>query len=151
MRWREVVGESQIERIQTSEREQIQLRVRDLIQKTLDSYQMGVMVTRVQMLKTDPPARSDRCLSRRAGGARRPRPQAQRSRGLCEHDHSAGAGGQAAHIVQDAEAYRQQVIAEAGGQAKRFVSVYEEYKKAPAVTRKRIYLGNAERCACAHE
>ena len=55
------------------------------------------------------------------------------------------ARGQAARIVQEAEAYRQQVIAEATGQAKRFSSVYAEYRKAPDVTRKRMYLETMSR------
>jgi membrane protease subunit HflK len=136
---REVVGESQIERIQTSEREQIQLRVRDLIQKTLDGYQMGVIVTRVQMLKADPPGEviaSYRDVQRAKADqdSKRNEAEAYANRIIPQ------ARGQAAHIVQDAAAYRQQVIAEAGGQAKRFLSVYAEFKKAPAVTRKRIYL-----------
>ena len=50
------------------------------------------------------------------------------------------ARGRAARIVQDAEAYRQQVIAEASGQSKRFLSVLAEYRSAPDVTRRRMYL-----------
>jgi membrane protease subunit HflK len=138
---REVVGESQIERIQTSEREQIQLHVRDLIQKTLDSYQMGVAITRVQMLKADPPAGviaayRDVQRAKADQDSKRNEAEAYANRIIPQ------ARGKAAHIVQDAEAYRQQVIAEAGGQAKRFSLVYAEYRKAPQVTRKRIYLEN---------
>jgi membrane protease subunit HflK len=50
------------------------------------------------------------------------------------------ARGNAAKIVQDAQAYKQQVIAEASGEAARFTSVYDEYRKAPEVTRRRMYL-----------
>jgi modulator of FtsH protease HflK len=50
------------------------------------------------------------------------------------------ARGRAAKIVQDAEAYRQEVVAEATGEAKHFLSVYEEYRKAPDVTRRRMYI-----------
>jgi membrane protease subunit HflK len=138
---REVVGESQIERIQTSEREQIQTRVRDLMQKTLDSYQMGVTITRVQMLKADPPADviaayRDVQRAKADQDSKRNEAEAYANRIIPQ------ARGEAAHIVQDAEAYRQQMIAEASGQAKRFLSVYAEYKKAPQVTRKRMYLEN---------
>jgi len=55
------------------------------------------------------------------------------------------ARGRAAKITQDAEAYREQTVAEAKGQASRFSQVYEQYKKAPDVTRKRIYLETMER------
>jgi modulator of FtsH protease HflK len=51
----------------------------------------------------------------------------------------------AAKITQDAEAYREQTIAEAKGQASRFTRVYEQYKKASNVTRQRIYLETMER------
>ncbi|HVU21680.1 MAG TPA: FtsH protease activity modulator HflK [Rhizomicrobium sp.] len=136
---REVVGENQIERIQTSEREQIQLRVRDLIQKTLDAYHMGVIVTRVQMLKTDPPGEVIAAY-RDVQAARADQDRKRNEAEAYANTIIPQARGQAAHIVQDAAAYRQQVIAEAGGQAKRFLSVYAEYKNAPAVTRKRIYL-----------
>jgi len=55
------------------------------------------------------------------------------------------ARGRAAKILQDAEAYREQTVAEAKGQASRFSQVYEQYKKAPDVTRRRIYLETMER------
>jgi modulator of FtsH protease HflK len=55
------------------------------------------------------------------------------------------ARGRAAKITQDAEAYREQTVAEAKGQASRFSQVYEQYKKAPDVTRRRIYLETMER------
>ena len=55
------------------------------------------------------------------------------------------ARGRAAKIIQDAEAYREQTVAEAKGQASRFSQVYEQYKKAPDVTRQRIYLETMER------
>jgi membrane protease subunit HflK len=55
------------------------------------------------------------------------------------------ARGKAAKVIQDAEAYREQTVAEAKGQASRFSKVYEEYRKAPDVTRQRIYLETMER------
>jgi membrane protease subunit HflK len=55
------------------------------------------------------------------------------------------ARGRAAQITQAADAYRQQAVAEATGQTARFVKIYEEYKKAPGVTRERMYLESMER------
>jgi len=55
------------------------------------------------------------------------------------------ARGRAAKITQDAEAYREQTVAEATGQTSRFVQVYDQYKKAPDVTRERMYLETMER------
>jgi membrane protease subunit HflK len=136
---REVVGQDHMDLILTSDREQIQVKVKRLMQKTLDSYSAGIWVTDVTMQKAEPPdevraayldvqsalADQDRKRNEAEAYANQKIPQAR---------------GQAAQIVQDAEAYRQQVIAEASGSAKRFLSVYQEYKKAPEVTRRRIYL-----------
>jgi membrane protease subunit HflK len=55
------------------------------------------------------------------------------------------ARGEAAQITQGAEAYREQTVAEAKGATARFLKVYEEYKKAPDVTRQRLYLETMER------
>ena len=55
------------------------------------------------------------------------------------------AKGRAAQILQIAEGYKQQAVAEAKGQSARFLKVYDEYKKAPDVTRERIYLETMER------
>jgi membrane protease subunit HflK len=55
------------------------------------------------------------------------------------------AKGRAAQILQVAEGYKQQAVAEARGQSARFLKVYDEYKKAPDVTRQRIYLETMER------
>jgi membrane protease subunit HflK len=55
------------------------------------------------------------------------------------------ARGRAAKISQDAEAYRSQTVAEANGETSRFLQIYEQYKKAPAVTRERMYLETMER------
>jgi membrane protease subunit HflK len=55
------------------------------------------------------------------------------------------ARGRAAKITQDAEAYREQAVAEAKGQTSRFLQIYDQYKKAPDVTRERMYLETMER------
>jgi membrane protease subunit HflK len=136
---REAVGENQIERVQTSDREQIQIHVRDLMQRILDGYGMGVIVTRVQMQKADPPGEVIAAY-RDVQAARADQDRKRNEAEAYANTIIPQARGQAAHVVQDAEAYRQQVIAEASGQAKRFLSIYNEYRKAPDVTRRRIYL-----------
>ena len=136
---REVVGQEHMDLILTSDRESIQIKVKRLMQKALDSYNAGIWVTDVTMQKAEPPdevrdayldvqralAYQDKKRNEGEAYANRIIPQAR---------------GQAAQIVQDAQAYRQQVIAEAEGNAKRFLSVYQEYKKVPEFTRRRIYL-----------
>ncbi len=136
---REVVGRSQFENILTQDRETIQIEVKDLMQKTLDGYGVGVTITSVAMQKADPPnevidayrdvqaARADqeRLRNEAEGYANKVIPEAR---------------GSAARIVQDAEAYRQKVIAEASGQARRFLSVLAQYRTAPDITKRRMYL-----------
>jgi membrane protease subunit HflK len=136
---REVVGRSQFESILTQDRETIQIEVKDLMQKTLDAYGAGVNVTNVNMQKADPPsevidAYRDVQAARADQERMRNEAEAYANKVIPE------ARGRAARIVQDAEAYRQQVIAEASGQSKRFLSVLAEYRSAPDVTRRRMYL-----------
>jgi len=136
---REVVGRNQIEPILTENREVIQEEVRTLMQQVLDSYGAGVTVTRVQMQKADPPAQvidayRDVQAARTDQDRMRNEAEAYANRVVPE------ARGAAARILQEAEGYKQQVIAEADGEAQRFVAIYEQYRSAPAVTRRRIYL-----------
>lgn len=136
---REVVGQNQIEPILTQDREPVQVEVRELMQKALDSYGAGVTITRVQMQKADPP--SEVIAAYRDVQAARADQERMRNEGEAYANKVIPeARGLAAKIVQGAEAYKQQVIAEAAGDAKRFLSVYNAYKKAPEVTRRRIYL-----------
>jgi membrane protease subunit HflK len=58
---------------------------------------------------------------------------------------TAGARGEAARLMEEAEAYRAQVVNNAEGEASRFVSVFDEYVKAPEVTRRRMYMETMER------
>ncbi|HSC18106.1 MAG TPA: FtsH protease activity modulator HflK [Rhizomicrobium sp.] len=141
---REVVGENRIEPILTQDREPVQVKVRELMQKTLDAYGAGVTVTRVQMQKVDPPlevisAYRDVQAARTDQDRMRNEAEAYANKIIPE------ARGQAARIVQEAQGYKQKAIAEASGEAKQFTSVYEEYRKAPEVTRKRMYLETMSR------
>jgi membrane protease subunit HflK len=136
---REVVGQSQIERILTQDRELIQVQVRDLMQKTLDGYKAGVTITQVAIQKADPPPEVIGAY-RDVQAARADQDRKRNEAEAYSNTIIPQARGQAAHIVQEAEAYKQQVIAEATGSARRFSAIYEEYKKAPEVTRRRIYL-----------
>jgi membrane protease subunit HflK len=136
---REIVGQSQFERILTQDRELVQVQVRDLMQKTLDEYRAGVTITQVAIQKADPPQEVISAY-RDVQAARADQDRKRNEAEAYANTIIPQARGDAAHIVQDAEAYKQQVIAEASGEAKRFSSIYEEYKKAPEVTRRRMYL-----------
>jgi membrane protease subunit HflK len=141
---RQVIGHSNIQAILTGARQTIETAVQEGMQKTLDDYGAGVQVQQVQLQKVDPPtqvidafrdvqaARSD--LERLANEA-----QTYANRVVPE------ARGRAAKITQDAEAYRLQTVADANGQTSRFLQIYAQYKKAPDVTRERMYLETMER------
>ena len=141
---REVVGRSEIQPILTGARQNIETGVQELMQKVLDSYQAG----RIGHAGADAEGRSagagHRLVPRRSGGARRPGARAERSPDLCQPRRAGSARPRGAD-PQSAEAYREQTVAEAKGQASRFTQVYEQYKKAPDVTRERLYLETMER------
>jgi membrane protease subunit HflK len=136
---REVVGRSQFDAILTQDREQIQIEVKELMQKTLDLYGAGVTVNNVTMQKVDPPGEVLGAY-RDVQAARTDQDRARNEAETVANTIIPAARGNAARIVQDAEAYRQQVIAEAGGQSKRFLSILAQYRASPDVTKRRIYL-----------
>jgi membrane protease subunit HflK len=139
-----VVGRSDIQPILTGARQSIETSVHDLMQKVLDTYQAGVQITQVQMQKVDPPAQVIESF-REVQAARADLVRLQNEAETYANQKVPEAKGQASKILQDAEAYKSQTVAEATGQASRFGKVYEEYKKAPQVTRQRIYLETMER------
>jgi modulator of FtsH protease HflK len=141
---REIIGRSEIQPILTGARQNIETAVHDLMQKVLDSYQAGVLVTEVQMQKVDPPSQVISAF-RDVQAARTDLERVQNEAQTYANRVVPEARGAAAKIIQDAEAYREQKIAEAKGQAARFTQIFDEYKKAPLVTRQRMYLETMER------
>jgi membrane protease subunit HflK len=141
---REVVGRTSIQPVLTGARAGIETEVQELTQKILDHYGAGVIITQVQMQKVDPPTSvidSQRDVQVARADAEKAQNEAQRYANSIVPE----ARGKAAKIQQDSEAYREQTVAEAKGQAARFLKVYEEYKKAPDVTRQRIYYETMEK------
>ena len=141
---REVIGHSEIQPILTGARATIETAVQELMQKTLDHYTAGIQVTQVQLQKVDPPAQvidSFRDVQAARSDAERAQNEAQTYANRVVPE----ARGRSAQITQAAEAYREQTVAEATGQTSRFLKVYDEYKKAPSVTRERMYLETMER------
>ena len=136
---REVVGKNKIEPILTVSRDMIQMEVRDLMQKILDSYGAGVTITRVQLQKVDPPTQV-LASYRDVQAARTDQDRMRNEAEAYANKVVPEARGGAARIVQQGEGYKQQVTAEAQGESQRFLSVEEQYKKAPEVTRQRIYI-----------
>jgi len=141
---REVIGRGQIQRILTAERQVIETDVQELMQKVLNGYKAGILVLQVQLQSVDPPeqviaAFKDVTAAQQDQNRLRNEAESYANRVVPE------ARGKAAAIVQEAEGYRLQTVAEATGQVSRFNKIYEQYKKAPDVTRERLYLETMER------
>ena len=141
---REVVGKSDIQPILTGARQKTEQAVQDLMQRTLDDYGAGISVTRVQLQKVDPPTKVIDAF-RDVQAARADQERLQNEAAAYANRIVPEARGAAERILQAAQGYRDQTIAEAVGQAARFEKVFEEYKKAPDVTRQRMFLETMER------
>ncbi len=141
---REVVGRSNIQPILTGARQNIETAVQELMQTTLDHYGSGIQITQVQLQKVDPPSQVIDAF-RDVQAARADLERAQNEAQTYANRVVPEARGKAAQVTQAAEAYREQTVAEAKGATSRFVKVYDEYKKAPEVTRQRMYLETMER------
>src|SRR6185369_13073209 len=129
--------------ILTGGRQNIETAVHELMQKVLDNYGAGVLITQVQMQKVDPPAQVIDSF-RDVQAARADQERAQNEAQTYANKVVPEARGQASQITAAANAYRDRIVAEAGGSADRFNKVYESYKAAPEVTRTRMYLETME-------
>jgi membrane protease subunit HflK len=139
---REVIGRTSTTNI-SAKRDDITVEAQDLLQKILDSYGSGITIRGLQLLKADPPAEVIDAF-RDVQSARADKERAQNEAKAYENDIIPKARGESKQIVAEAEAYRQRVVARAEGEASRFQAVYNEYKEAPEVTRKRIYFETME-------
>jgi len=141
---RDIVGRSNIQPLLTGARQQTEQAVQRLTQDVLDSYGAGVSIDYVQLQKVDPPTQVIDAF-RDVQAARADKERLQNEAGTYANKIVPEARGEAERILQAARAYQEQTVAEATGQTARFLKVYEEYKKAPEVTRRRMYLETMER------
>jgi membrane protease subunit HflK len=139
---REIIGRSELEPILA--RQNIEAPVHDLMQSTLDRYGAGIQITQVQLQKVDAPSQVIDAF-RDVQAARIDQERAKNEAETYANKVVPEARGRAAQITQSAEAYREQTVAEATGVSSRFRQIYDEYKKAPDVTRQRMYLETMER------
>ena len=150
---REIVAQSELANL-NRDREAIGARLLDLTQSTLDSYNSGVNIVRINIAEADPPSTtvqvtdidgqvrqtSPLAAYRDVQDAEQERVQLQNQADAYANRVTAQARGNAAQILEAAEGYRARVVNEAEGEASRFLSVLTEYQKAPEVTRQRLYL-----------
>ncbi|QIE44943.1 FtsH protease activity modulator HflK [Pseudohalocynthiibacter aestuariivivens] len=136
---REIIAQSQLAPILNRDRGVIASRLEELIQSTLDSYDSGVDVIRVNFDKADPPQQVIDAF-REVQAAEQQRDRLEKEADAYAARVLAQARGEAAQTLEEAEGYRARVVNEAEGEASRFSAVLTEYQKAPEITRKRLYL-----------
>lgn len=141
---REVIARSDLAPILNRDRAAISQEVRGLIQGTLDSYNSGVNIVRLNFDKADPPVEVIDAF-RDVQAAEQERDTLEKRADAYANERLAAARGSSVQLLQTAEAYRAQVVNLATGEASRFLAVYQEYAKAKGVTRKRLYLETMER------
>lgn len=141
---REIIAQSELAPILNRDRRAIADRLQVLIQSTLDSYDSGVVIIRVNFDKADPPEPVIAAF-RDVQDAEQERDKLRSDADAYANRVVAEARGEAALVLEQAEAYRAQVVNAAEGEASRFASVLAEYAKAPDVTRKRLYLETMEK------
>ena len=140
---REVVGKNSMDFIITEGRESIAADTKGLLQRLLDEYQSGINVQTVNILEAQPPEQVQDAFS----DAIRAREDEQRYINEAEayrNEIIPLARGEAKQIIEEAKAYKVKIIKSAEGEAIRFNNLYREYEKAPQVTRERLYIETVE-------
>ena len=140
---RDIIARSELAPVLNRDRGIIASDLRSAVQGTLDSYEAGINVVRVNFEKADPPKEVIDSF-REVQAAQQERDRLQKEADAYANKVTAAARGESARLTEEAEGYRAKVVNDAEGEASRFDSVYAEYVKAPAVTRKRMYLETME-------
>ena len=140
---RELIGQTAFEYARTQGRAEIEQQARERMQKLLDNYQSGILVTQVATQNISPPEPTiDAFRDVQAASADKER--AVNEAQAYYNEVTQRAEGQAQQIVKEAEAYKEQTVALATGNAQRFESVLNQYEKAKEITQRRIYLETME-------
>ena len=140
---REVVGKNNMDFVIKDGRLEVATRTKDLMKAILDSYKIGLVVTNVNMQNAQPPEQVQHAFSD-AVKAREDKERLVNEAEAYSNDILPRARGKAARMGQEAAAYRDEIIAKANGETARFLKVLKEYKRAPVVTRERLYLESME-------
>lgn len=147
---REVVGRRPAQDIFRDDRAGIAVEVQQIAQSILDSYGVGVRVAGIAIENVAPPTEVADAFDE-VQRAEQDEDRFQEEARSYANTLLGDARGQAAQMREDAAAYKNRVVQEAAGEAQRFVSVYEEYSKAPEVTRKRLFLETMEQVLAGSE
>ena len=136
---RHVVGSTAMDQVLTEGREAMAGEVKERLQRFLDNYGTGIVVTQVNLQSAAAPREVQEAFD----DVIRAREDEQREKNQAE-SYANGvipeARGQAQRMLEEASGYRDAVISRAQGEADRFTKLVAEYRKAPEVTRERLYL-----------
>lgn len=141
---REVVGTSAFEPITTGDRTGVETRVRDLMQQTLNSYNAGVEILSISLRGASAPEEVV-SVQREVSSAEQNKAKREADAIAYRNDVVPRAEGRARAILQEAQGYKDAVVATARGEADRFNLIYDEYRAAPRVTRERMFLETMEK------
>lgn len=141
---REVVGRRQAQDVFRDDRAGIAEDVRKIIQSTMTDYGAGIEVNAVSVEEAAPPREVADAFDE-VQRAEQDEDRFVEESNQYSNQKLGQARGESAQVREDAAAYKNRIVQEADGEAQRFVSVYDEYVKAPEVTRKRLFLETMER------
>ncbi|MCK4705662.1 MAG: FtsH protease activity modulator HflK, partial [Gammaproteobacteria bacterium] len=137
------VGQSKMDFIITEGRNEIAFRIQNTVQEIVDQYQTGISIIEVNIQEVSPPGPVKQAFQ----DVIQAREDKQRSINEAEayrNEVLPKARGAAARILEEADAYEKEVVAKAEGEAQRFTKLLKEYNKAPGITRDRLYLDMME-------
>jgi membrane protease subunit HflK len=140
---RGIIGNRPIDDAITNAKAEIQIQVKEAMQVLLDKYASGVQILNTQLKNVSPPQPVDFAF-KDVQSAKEDKDRLINEAKGYSNSIIPEARGKAAQIIAKAEGYREEVINKAQGDAHRFLAQYKEYRKAPEVTKKRIYLETME-------
>ena len=140
---RGIIGNRPIDDVLTTGKAEIQIQVKEAMQMLLDKYESGIEILNTQLKDVSPPKAVDFAF-KDVQSAKEDKDRLINEAKGYRNSIIPEARGKAAQIVAEAEAYREEVISKAEGDAHRFLAQYKEYRKAPEVTKQRIYLETME-------
>ena len=140
---RHVVGSSKMDQVITEGREQIAVDTQERLQGYLNTYQSGILVAKVNIEDAQAPSQVQDAFDD-VTRAKEDRERLKNEAEAYANGIIPEARGAAQRQLEEAQAYKEQVVARAQGEAQRFVDLYDEYRKAPKVTRERLYIDALE-------
>ncbi|RME83563.1 MAG: FtsH protease activity modulator HflK [Zetaproteobacteria bacterium] len=140
---REVIGRTLIDDVLTTKKAEVEQQTQELLQKILDGYKSGIQIVTVKLQDVQPPKEVIKEF-KDVASAREDMERAKNEAQAYANDIIPKARGEAQKMRLDAEAYRAEVVARARGEAARFEKLVAEYKQAPDVVRRRLYLETME-------